>query len=172
MARRRYYRYPRRTVAKKKWASNYKSGTINTTADNQWTILVENKAQADAPTPTIIKTGNFKVQGDCYITNLSAEAFRGAVKVHVLFVPEGWANADIANIPAQHPEWILCWCVVDTTISNANTAADGNKFSMTSRLKRNLNSGDKIVIQYQEIGFGSNVTAHVYYTTQFWTCAN
>lgn len=176
MARRRYFRYyPRRTVPKKKWASNLISETVSgATAQTRWATLVENKAQANAPTPTIIKCGNFKVQGDFYgnVNNPATNVFPNAV-VYILFVPEGWTEADLANIPTQHPEWIMGWSRInaDALPLSSTAITNASKFTISTRLKRNLNSGDKVIFLM------SNPSSYLQssscsFTAQFWTCAN
>lgn len=174
MARRRYYRRAIRVVPKKKWATNFKTITCSSsTTAGKYEILAENKAQAGSPTPTIVKCGNFKVQGDCSVANTASVLGILYLRVFVLYVPEGWSVSNISQIPEQHPEWIMAWSAVDLPTSAANTTSGGNKFSVSSRLKRNLNSGDMIVF-YMDPTYDSDTSPliSVLGAAQFWTCAN
>ncbi|AJD07484.1 putative capsid protein [Odonata-associated circular virus-14] len=90
-----------------------------------------------APTATIIKAGNFKVVVDVNIS----DSFTGSGRMYVMFVPQGYdlANATSA-FPGQHPEWIMCWRGFEPGHNGLQAV------SMQSKLKRNLNSGDQIVL--------------------------
>lgn len=149
---RRFYR--RRTVVvrpKKKWGSNMKQfqlGPVNVgTTQLSYAVadLAVNSAQTTTPTPTILKCGNFKVQGDCYISSQSQSALI-EMMLYVLYLPEGVAPGDAtaaSTLVTAHPEWILSWKCIDMNTVGQQSV---NAFSFSSRLKRNLNSGDKIVI--------------------------
>lgn len=90
-----------------------------------------------------------------------------------MFVPQGWGLTDLGSIVSEHPEWIMAWSVVDMPVVQANsTLTETNKFSMSSRLKRNLNSGDRIVFYYIPFVDASSSTTTVSITCQYWTCAN
>lgn len=170
---RRYYR--RRTIVvkpKKKWASNIASSNLSlninapqtpTSADGA--VLVGNSAQSSNPTSTIIKAGNFKVQGDCYFTSTGS----GLVQcvVYVMYVPQALplaTTADYTNLIQSHPEWIMAWKLVDLN----STSNQINAFTFSSRLKRNLNSGDTIRLIAVSEGTG---TANFVITSkvQYWT---
>ena len=176
MARRRYFRYyPRTRVAKKKWASNFKTYYLSsdTSPYVPYQVLVENKQQDGAPTPTVIKCGNFKVQGDVNLSNVSSFPDVLYMRAFVLFVPEGWNMNLLSDIPLQHPEWIMSWTVIDLPIAAAQAASGGNKFSFSSRLKRNLNSGDKVVVYFQsDVLVSPGPTTQINFSAQYWTCAN
>lgn len=180
----RYRRY-RRTIIrapKKKWGSNLIN--VDMTISNTESVpgngfyvvtLAGNKTEANAPTPVVIKTGNFKLQGDLYMTNSSLSAVTPSIKCYIVFVPQGMvptsyeaANALIQN----HPEWIISWRVLESSRAVANAAMDSSKFSMSSRLKRNLNSGDSVycILTVEGIPASSNLILHA--MCQFWTCAN
>lgn len=173
MPRRRYYRrYTRVVPAKKKWASNIITGTIGTAgsgeADNL--TLVANSSPTATPTPVIVKTGNFKIQGDAYLdVRTGGGNISVAARVFVLYTPEG-VTSDFATVIGQHPEWIMGWTQLDLPITNAAAIAAGNRFTLSTRLKRNLNSGDKIRIVV--IGGGDNNKVVCQFTAQFFTCAN
>ena len=150
---RRYYR--RRTVVvrpKKRWATNMKgidpaAFAVTNDAANGFAInLVENSVATATPTPTVLKTGNFKIQGDVVLLNATSQAGSVTLQLYVCFVPQGinvTTGASIEALITQHPEWILAWKVCD--IGSLNSGAQ-NGFSMSSRLKRNLQSGDRIAL--------------------------
>lgn len=198
---RRYYK--KRTVVvrpRKKWASNLTqlvgSQTSNVTvappgqAPNTHYIitsdLAQNKTQAGSPTPVILKCGNFKLKGDMRLylsTSSSASAqFAGCI-AYIMYVPEGVTTS--SALVQQHPEWIMAWSPINVNIEyvQSGTAVTQNveKFSMSSRLKRNLNSGDKVVMVL-DLLFVPLATATATSTisityqpsigVQYWTCAN
>lgn len=182
MARRRWYRRSVRVVAaKKKWASHLSHDTMSFDVDALTGIghgsyeLAFNKTNGDAPTPTIVKTGNFKVQGDCYVnSNAGTTAIQPgfAVTVYVMYVPEGIISlTNYESLIENHPEWILAWKVLDVGVGS--NVSNGNSFSMSSRLKRNLNSGDEVMLIALATG-PTNYTPKVTitFTAQYYTCAN
>nr|BDF97688.1 capsid protein [Cressdnaviricota sp.] len=183
MARRRYYRRaPRVVVARKKWATCMKQGVINptTTATGKegYATLAINTPQTSVPTPVVVKAGNFKIQGDCFISvtstgNLIDPAFQTIL--YVMYLPEAFnsvvGTGGIAGIIDAHPEWIMAWKVVDTNVGNTGTS-NSNSFSFSSRLKRNLNSGDTIALVVVVSNTGSPVSVSVKYAAQYWTSAN
>ena len=169
MARKTYYRPYRRTYGSKAhWASNLRQGLLGQNGD----VLCENAVQSQSvtPTPVILKCGNFKVQGD--ITVNVSNAGSVSVNVFLLYCPEG-ISTSMSGLEAaiqQHPEWIMGWTSVDTPASGTGVAA-GNRWSISSRLKRNLNSGDRIVIYTQGTGTAT-FTFGGAYTATFFTRAN
>ena len=168
MARRRYFRYyPRRTVAKKKWASNLVNGTVSS---SNFALLVQNSTQTASPTPVIVKCGNFKVQGDVVVTTQQQGTNRPVPLVfYIVFIPEGVGITD--TVVTTHPEWIMGWTVIDAQyIGPTTSTTSGSRFSLSTRLKRNLNSGDSIVAVLQSRD--SSASAQCAFTCQYWTCAN
>lgn len=192
MARRRYYRRSVRVVpAKKKWASNITQITLRQGRPNvgggpigNFHPLVSNSAGNSTPTPVIIKTGNFKVQVDA-VSSLNLTTVSSVnVIVFIAFLPEGYSYSATdpdsgATLMKQHPEWIMAWKQIDFTSSTGQATNNSATANFSSRLKRNLNSGDKII-------FGTAYPAaeakpepandgnYFSYTVacQYWTCAN
>lgn len=198
---RRYYSKRTRVIRpRKKWASNLSqlvgAQTSNVAisppgqAPNTHYIitsdLAQNKAQSGSPTPVILKCGNFKLKGDMrlYLTSNSTTAaqFAGCI-AYIVYVPEGVQT--IATIVQMHPEWIMAWSPINVDLqyveSGTPVTQNVEKFSMSSRLKRNLNSGDKVVMLL-DLLFVPNATAtttssiSITYQpsigVQYWTCAN
>ena len=168
MARRRYYRRYVRVAPKKKWASNILVGSVTT---SNYATIVENSTQTSTPTPVIVKCGNFKVQGDVmFSTGGSTPTRPVCMNLFLIFCPEGVSPSD--GLIGAHPEWIIGWKTVDVGVIRS-TSESGNptsSFSMSSRLKRNLNSGDRIVAILQSSD--GSMTGQCVFTCQYWTCAN
>ncbi len=167
MARRRYYRRYIRVAPKKKWASNIIKGSIT---NSNFAVIVENSAQNATPTPVIVKCGNFKVQGDVMYTSQASTNRPVNINFFLIFVPEGVTPSDA--LIGAHPEWVIGWKNLDVGIVNANLnqGAAASNFTFSTRLKRNLNSGDRVVglLQTNE----THMDATCVFTAQFWTCAN
>ena len=154
MARRRWYRrYPRVVAAKKKWATNivtntlYTQGSTTSGKTSNAVPLVENTPQSATPTPSILKCGNFKVQGDCMFGDAGTTIVIPPgiqVVLYVLYIPEGLSLTSLDLIVERHPEWIMGWKVIDAT-AGSSALANSTTFSFSTRLKRNLNSGDRVV---------------------------
>ena len=148
----RYRSRLRKTVyvkPKKRWATNIMSFNKNFEGGDglfaATQVLVENSTQNSSPTPTIVKTGNFKIQGDCTVTSSSSNAVIG-ISMYVIYVPEGitiTSPTSAQNLINAHPEWILSWKFVAAN-RLSGTSDNVDAFSFSSRLKRNLNSGDTI----------------------------
>lgn len=150
---RRYYR--RRTVVvrpKKRWATNIKgvnpaAFAVTNTAPSGFAInLVENSVATATPTPTVLKTGNFKIQGDVTILNATSQAGELSLQIYICYIPQGinvTSGTEIENLILQHPEWIMAWKLCD--IGSLAVGAQ-NGFTISSRLKRNLQSGDRVAI--------------------------
>lgn len=189
---RRYYRSRIRYVKpKRKWASNITNLSVNANVGVSGEYLLYKQLCANSvqsgtiPTPTIIKCGNFKVQGDLtYYTAASGQSLysgRISAVAYIVYIPEGIViSGNVTATTGQgiidaHPEWVMCWKVIDFDYGSTNTAA---AFSFSSRLKRNLNSGDSIyyfVIPKAgslESGATGNSQLRFNGAVQFWTCAN
>lgn len=197
----RYYRrrYTRVVKPKKKWASNLArifidssgldSATIATTRYGNIETLCLNSIQSGTPTPIILKAGNFKVQCDAHIGTSASAVIR--TMIYIMYLPEGVytpsTNTDpstaygqnydrLSDLVDKHPEWILAWKQFGTDI--ISTSANLERVSFSSRLKRNLNSGDKIAavilanVDTNQITGSPINRVLVNGTCQFWTCAN
>lgn len=156
MARRRYYRV-RRVYPKQKWLPvNNEVRLANLTGLNAASYITTIQPITENPTrnasdgggnvssATIVKVGRIKVKG-----SLTGSATQMSYIIGVAYIPEGYVidqtASAIGNLGTtffyRHPEWIMCWTRMDFVNGGQN-----NEFSMTSRLKRNLNSGDQIVL--------------------------
>lgn len=157
MARRRYY-YRRVVRPKQKWAINNVDVRISSSAVTVsgngnaffYQTVVGNlsrvqtgsgqAALAVASSAQILKCGRFKLKG-CLPNSLNYFSYT----VFIAYVPEGYTlnqgYVTDQNIFYQHPEWIIGWTRKDYVNSNQS-----NEISITSRLKRNLNTGDGIIV--------------------------
>lgn len=176
----RYYRrrYTRVVKPKKKWASNIKKLTLLSEAVNSYGGIVElckNSTQSSLPTPVIVKAGNFKVQ--CDVVAAGTGGSLASMTAYVLYIPEGVdpllqspdsVHQFIESTVSNHPEWILAWRQIGYEALEGTKNVDRVTFS--SRLKRNLNSGDRIVFALN--AFGSLQQLSLLGMCQFWTCAN
>ena len=166
----RYYKYRRsyvkRVYPRKRWASNIVTKnlllSLNVGEKTAWSYvpLVSNSGQEDVPTPTLLKFGRCKIKGDIR-TDLTADRNYVSGIVYVVYVPEGFSNSP--DIIKQHPEYIIGWTQLSLD--------SGNAFTFSSSLKRNLNSGDKIIILFTIDSTNSTQTVRAfnfYFTAQFW----
>ena len=168
MPRRRYYRRYIRVAPKKKWASNILQGSVTT---SNFGVICENSVGTATPTPVTLKCGNFKVQGDVMWNIAGGGSSRPTnLNFFLIFVPEGITPSD--SLIGSHPEWVIGWKTLDTGVvlsTSQNSVASAN-FTFSSRLKRNLQSGDKVVAILQS--GDSQLTAQCVFTAQYWTCSN
>lgn len=148
---RRYY-YGRRSYRgsrpRRKWAPTMVQGTLTYDIDAQTTafngsLLCQNSANvgSSVPVSTIVKVKNFKVVID--LTTVTGGATARNFFLALMYVPQGFTLT--VNTAIQHPEWILVWRTIDATSGTSNGTALQN-IQMSSRLARNLNSGDSIVL--------------------------
>lgn len=143
MARRRYYR-ARRVYPKQKYSSLMKSTNSTQTLTSGQTEqisaydLVSNSVESATPAPTIIKFARVKMTGTVS-TTVPATSIGNLyyTKLFVMYCPQSYTYDSFSKITA-HPEYIIAHR--DLTLNPAQRTS----FTMSSRLKRNLNSGDKI----------------------------
>lgn len=166
----RYYKYKRyykKVFPKKRWASNIKSDNVDMTLNTSSTtvfrdvLLCKNAVQTDYPTPVILKFGRLKLKGDIRYSQTNVAQFTSC-NVYCLFVPQG--STPTIELISNHPEYLLGW----TTVS----LDSGSTFSMTSTLKRNLNSGDGIYVLFSIETTqtpSQSILYNMFYTAQFWT---
>ena len=179
----RYYRrrYTRVVRPKKKWASNitpmYHTFAPLTSPQFYDSLpLVTNSTQITTPTPTVIKTGNFKVQMDfTYILNGGASV---EISAFIMYIPEGTEPTSYSSAKAlveKHPEWVMGWKYASLDYAAPNVQSGTETMNFSTRLKRNLNSGDSVslVLLATTSTGGVNITAFQYGgMAQYWTCAN
>lgn len=177
MPRRYYRRRPIVVRPKKKWASNLitLSFPIESSDNIPGRTLVQNSTQSSTPTPTIIKVGNFKVAVDVSYTFAAAPSILPNCTLYVIFLPEGisiGSNAELGGLVTAHPEYVLAWKRLDFDYATSSGTYNSRSISVSSRLKRNLNSGDKIFLGLYTGTTGTTASIALVGTCQFWTCAN
>lgn len=175
MVRRRYY-YRRTSRPKQKWAIN----TVNSVVTaNQTTNISTNSSASfgrsvctnasritatatnETSAAQVLKTGRWKFKG--IITNVTTNMF---YIIYLIYVPEGYmpltsdqTGLEGGDIFYRHPEWVIAWTRKDYVSIEQN-----NEISITSRLKRNLNTNDSVQLRVLVQNIGSqalSVTADV-----------
>lgn len=129
--------------------------------------LVSNSVESATPAPSIVKFARFKMTGTCStsvaVTNIGNLFY---ARLFIVYCPQSYVYDEYSKITA-HPEYIIAHR--DLTLNPAQRTS----FTLSSRLKRNLNSGDKI--QYViAIGKESTLTGSVglQYDYQYWVKTN
>lgn len=167
----RYYKY-RRTYSKKvyprkRWASNIKSNHMILTMQVQGNDsessadICQNSFEGAIPNPVPVKFGRLKIKGDIRYNNNDVSRITSVV-VYAMFVPEG--NDANMNLVKNHPEYILGWTCLSLD--------SGNSFTLTSNLKRILNTGDRIsLVVYITAAARPAVELQysLFYNVQYWT---
>lgn len=165
----RYYRKRiyRRIYPRKKWASNFINNSTTVTVQAQqegayrFVNICENALQNATPTPVILKFARIKIKGDIRFNVPDPSNWVSAV-VYCVYCPQ--AIVQTAEIVTQHPEYVLGWSSISMD--------SGNTFSLTSTLKRNLNSGDSIKLLFMVSGlnqFQQIMNFNFFYSGQFYT---
>lgn len=169
---RRYYR--RRTYAvrpKKKWSSHIKTWQSSALTSNPATVdLVINGSDGSTPTPSIVKAGNFKVTLDMYATYNNAVTVNLSCNAYFLFVPEGVSIS--RTLITNHPEYILGAKTIGSTYATNTTVVSLETLNLSTRMKRNLNSGDRIVLVMEMVGDVVPNSVTISGLVRYWTCAN
>lgn len=141
----------RRYYKKTSWESNLINinGSQSATANNNY-VIYENLATNPALTPTGITqkftVKNVKLQVRATATDITSATNFDNFSVYILYVPEGYASAvpgDYANIPFNHPEWIMAYRYIGKPLPDTSTSF--LPINISTRLARNLGSGDRIV---------------------------
>lgn len=186
----RYKRYYRRVVraAKKKWAPNtveVRVSSATQVGSSSYNCLIQTIVQngtritsagaATQSTMQILKTSRFRFRGV-----ISASASTGvSLLYYIAYLPEGTSTLYAAtndstaslgdSIFYTHPEWVMAWGRKDFI-----DASQSNELSLTTKLKRNLNSGDQIVFVCQWVNLSSSsvLIPSVVGTLSYMCCAN
>ena len=184
---RRYKYRPRYSYRpRKKWNSNWNADDMNlnmpdvstttsyTKAVTNQQLIVNPQLTGTNVSTSVVKVKNVKVQlstsGIPDASNLSVYTMQLAI----IFCPEGITPS--SDILERHPEWIMAYKMLTL---DASTTIPIN-FSISSRLARNLNSGDTIYLTAITRRASAETPAQnqtglfmpCYYTVQYWTCVN
>ncbi|AYA60340.1 hypothetical protein [Bovine serum-associated circular virus] len=140
-ARRTFYTARRQTV---KWSPHLliQPMTMEATQGEfaSYQLIAKNSSDTSIPVPSVIKVKNFKVSID---TSAPSDFSQGMkyLNAYLMYVPEGITlNTDTAK---NHPEWIIAWRGINDT-----NQSDRDNYVLSSRLARNLNSGDAIYLLF------------------------
>lgn len=186
MSRRYKYKPKYSYRPKRKWNSNWNADDINlnmpdVSTTSSYTKAVTNKELIVNPTQTltgastsIVKVKNVKVQlstsGVPDASNLSVYT----MQVAIVFCPEGITPS--SDLLERHPEWIMAYRMLTMDASMTIPI----NFSISSRLSRNLNSGDTIYLTVITRRVSAETVTQpqtglyipCYYTVQYCTCVN
>lgn len=161
----RYTRgYTRRYYGRrKKWTPVFLTEQSNVPAAAVFghaTLAVNQANQgATAPVATNIKVKNFRVSVDVQAPGNTAGS--PSVTFAIIFVPQSYTIT--ANLMVEHPEWVMAWRTIDLQTTNT--------VQVSSRLARNLNSGDQVIFFFHRSIAASDITT-LTYQVMFFTCAN
>ena len=172
--------YTKRTVVvrpKKKWSSCLTATSYTQTLDSAGVSvkeydLVKNQTEGSSqiPAPVILKTGNFKIYGTLNTTIAATDISKlWNVTAYVMYRPQGYTYQGTSmNTIYQHPEWIMARGTM------RYIPGQQVSFSMSSRMKRNLNTGDSVslVLAITKDTTLASVNLVQYLHTQYYVCAN
>ena len=105
--------------------------------DGSFVSLVTNSVETSVPTPTILKVKHLKVAFDARFDSTALSSGF----ICIMFVPQGITPG--VALATQHPEWVMAWKNIRNDIT-----ANHHETMLTTRLTRNLNSGDKIICYF------------------------
>lgn len=168
---RRYYR-SRRILPRVKWSINSTNilGTAPSCAATkvsavQLDIVASQSRTRSTGDPNnvsaaILKAGRIRFKG---VISSSMSAGQSAL-VFIAYLPElitgSFSDLNYASIGTtvfySHPEWVMAWTRVDYT-----NAAQKNEVSLYTRLKRNLNPGDRIALIVTNINPTANAVSQI-----------
>ena len=175
----RYYKYRRsyrRMYPRKRWATNI--GSLNTrvafssgqTSSVGSTLVCRNSNQTANPTPVLLKFGRCKCKIDVQPITIPTDSVNSlSLVAYLTFVPQGvnMGNSQPAyDLIKNHPEYIMGWQQISLDSPSSMT--------ISSKLKRNLNSGDGIYLIFvaetnQEHPPQASIVYGLSCTYQFWT---
>lgn len=140
-------RYSRSTP---KWASHFIRDYLENTSEYSGNFdftmnICANSLDNTTPAPSIIKVKNFKCCVD--LIQPTAHPNLQALVMALCYVPEGYnPNGELMK---QHPEWIITWKGIDLS---SGSATGTQVMYLNSKMSRNLNSGDRIMLIISGVG--------------------
>lgn len=163
MPRRTFHTARRRTA---KWSPHLlvQSISFETSSGDfgSYQLLAKNSTDTTVPVPSIIKVKNFRVSIDTSVPSVAN--YPNYLNVYLMYIPEGVTMT--SDTPRNHPEWILAWKGI-----NAISHADKEGIVLSSRLSRNLNSGDGVYLLFSG-NSSSNITLNFVATSTYVSRAN
>ena len=175
---RRYYRryWPRSNRVK--WSSNFAEGTVrleipaNNTTTTSASVCknpVQSVNSVSQPFTTARVTLNIQAVAE---TPEAAQAL-GNVKVGIFYVPQGYSVSNSLFI--EHPEWLMGYRFLgEPIIDIAGSSTIMRPFTVATRLKRRLQTGDSIVLLIAAYNQSATTAYSIRfnYTARWWTKAN
>lgn len=133
--------------------------------------IAANAAATAVPSPGIIKVKNVKFQAQLWSSD-DGGYLRGGLCA-IMFIPEGY-TLSVDSI-TQHPEWVMGWKTFRLNDSASSVSfPTQTSVSFSSKLARNLKSGDKVVFIVQMSNASPSITPSlsVSYTASYVLCNN
>lgn len=119
-----------------------------------WGKFIDNAVQSATPTPAVLKVGNCQVTADAaYALNPNTTV---TAACYIVYVPERWVESTYTNqqiavklgeIPTTHPEWVMARGILQSETASGGTGTmllNTPSKSFSSRMKRNLQTGDAV----------------------------
>lgn len=171
MARRRYRRYHRRSG---RWSTRLQniSGSQSVSGQNQFVIyynLAQNPAQSPETVSQKYTVKNLNLQLQLEQPNGETNIYSVEnLQAFIMFIPQGFIPTGVpsayADVPYQHPEWILAHRFFGSVQSETTGTTPGYPaLRLRSRLARKLDTGDRIVVIILGNSTTSNTTTLDYY---------
>lgn len=170
--------YKRRYYKKSKYASNIidigpSEFVLN---QNGWNFtevtLVTNPAYSPTTTSSISKVKNVEVAMNFDCTSIVTKRDIENLQFYIVYVPEGmYVGNDYIQ---KHPEFIMAMRYYGEPSGDNDASAQSFVLKIKSRLARNLNTGDKIILYIR----GANVSLDTSYNIgyggicRWWTKTN
>jgi hypothetical protein len=163
----RYRKYSRRYRRKGIWSSRintvYEGQTAG--AGDQYILqgnLVQNPAQNENTISSKYTVKNIDFQFEILQNPGQGDYAAQMFSVYIMYVPQGYVPTGVPSayfdLPNNHPEWIMAHRYIGNLYPQAGNYR--SKFTMSSRLARKLDTGDRII--YLAIGQnGSGASATV-----------
>ena len=106
--------------------------------------LATNPTQSNLTTSSVTKVKNFEVAID-FTTGINNQLNVENLQFYIMFVPEDMAVD--TNYPLRHPEYILAYRYYGGPgIENTSGPTFEKTFKVRTRMARNLNTGDKVIL--------------------------
>lgn len=178
------YRYRRRRYRRKGvWSCRIQNFTgAQSAAANEQYVIYYNLCQNPAQNETSVSNKYTVKNINCQLQLESNASFAVEnLQAYVCFIPQGYVPTGVpsayAEVPFNHPEWIMAHRFYGSAQLDSETSSDGNPgfpaLRLSSRLARKLDTGDRIVliILGNNTG-GSSVTLDYHGLVKYNTKAN
>lgn len=173
---RRYRKYSRR--AHGKWSPNITRlgpNTFNIGGQSREHVihtLIENPVYENTKANNVLRTKNVECTIEFESPANTGSIFLESCTAYIMFLPEGYITNN--DTPIQHPEWIMAYQFFGSPMAEYDEPQTLKPLKrIRSRLSRNLNTGDRIVL-FIEGTNTANTTLQLQYQglLRWWTKAN